>query len=428
METTSKTKKNTYKTLKDVPNTNPNQSECEFFLNTKMRFCKFQKMDGSKFCNHHNLAKGSLCERCKHMIFTENQERHSLVCKVLKEEEYLLNQKWYVKDINLLRKVSRPNENEEKEKIIMTDFIKKIKTTYENIKKDYQLYITTIDNEKYTILPNNRTFSINNYLLSGISPIDTSDLNSTLQLPRLEKHSKQTILLSKLMKDFGLFKNKEKDEENDEKDVVFIEFGAGKGGLTERISHDSSHKFKYVLLEREGVRYKKDKSSEKIVRYRTDILNFNMNFLLTDSHHSKKLIGIAKHICGCALDISITSLINVNDSFHALCFASCCHHLGSLSHFLGYDKMKNEYNFKDEEILLMFKLTSWLFDNENMSHSENDLFSIKEKQEIGLICKYIIDLSRCLYLISHGKDVFYIKYCSNEITTENNVILAINPI
>jgi len=51
----------------------------------------------------------------------------------------------------------------------------------------------------------------------------------------------------------------------------------------------------------------------------------------------------------------------------------------------------------------------------------------KKKEYFGLICKYIVDLSRCFFLIEKGFDVFYIKYCSNEITTENNLILALKP-
>ena len=42
------------------------------------------------------------------------------------------------------------------------------------------------------------------------------------------------------------------------------------------------------------------------------------------------------------------------------------------------------------------------------------------------MAKYIIDIGRCKCLIDKGfKKVLYLKYCSNAITTENNVILAI---
>ena len=43
-----------------------------------------------------------------------------------------------------------------------------------------------------------------------------------------------------------------------------------------------------------------------------------------------------------------------------------------------------------------------------------------------MISKFIIDLSRCFYLINNGFDVLYLKYCKNDITPENNLILALN--
>ena len=43
-----------------------------------------------------------------------------------------------------------------------------------------------------------------------------------------------------------------------------------------------------------------------------------------------------------------------------------------------------------------------------------------------MLSKYIIDIARCFCLIDKGfTKVLYLKYCSNSITSENNVILAI---
>ena len=50
-----------------------------------------------------------------------------------------------------------------------------------------------------------------------------------------------------------------------------------------------------------------------------------------------------------------------------------------------------------------------------------------KKEYFGLISKYIIDFSRVFFLIDKGFDVFYLKYCDNEITTENNLIFALKP-
>ena len=49
-----------------------------------------------------------------------------------------------------------------------------------------------------------------------------------------------------------------------------------------------------------------------------------------------------------------------------------------------------------------------------------------DRKYIGILAKYIIDIGRCICLMDKGfSKVLYLKYCSNSITTENNVILAI---
>ncbi len=86
------------------------------------------------------------------------------------------------------------------------------------------------------------------------------------------------------------------------------------------------------------------------------------------------IIGVAKHICGCAFDISLTSLFNYEkqDKIKGLVMATCCHHICRvelLNHLYYYmDTLK--LNLK--EIIFIIKSTSWLF-----SHDEN----IKGKEE-----------------------------------------------
>ena len=136
--------------------------------------------------------------------------------------------------------------------------------------------------------------------------------------------------------------------------------------------------------------------------------------------------------------------------------ATCCHHISRvelLNHLYYYmDTLK--MNIK--EIIFLFKSTSWLFSHDeirkikeeknqedNTNNDENQIIldeKIKNKDEInniftklnldrkyiGILAKYIIDIGRCICLMDKGfSKVLYLKYCSNSITTENNVILAI---
>lgn len=85
------------------------------------------------------------------------------------------------------------------------------------------------------------------------------------------------------------------------------------------------------------------------------------------------------------------------------------------------------------DIVLLFKATSWIFGpieipkERDTQLRSNLIFEVKnlKKSYVGLISKYIVDLSRAQFLISKGFKVYYVKYCDNEITTENNVLFAI---
>ena len=228
-------------------------------------------------------------------------------------------------------------------------------------------------------------------------------------------------------------------------------------------------------MERSGVRFKKENKNQKdhSIRYKTDIIDFNLNYIdnidkITKEEKQKKIleekgyniIGIAKHICGCAFDLSLTALFNYEhqERIKGIVMATCCHHicrvelLNHLYYYMDILKMNTK------EIIFLFKATSWLFshgenrknkkdnnhekiednkdnkddmDDNELKKNKNEINNIFIKRNIdrkyiGIMAKYIIDIGRCKCLIDKGfKKVLYLKYCSNAITTENNVILAI---
>ena len=65
--------------------------------------------------------------------------------------------------------------------------------------------------------------------------------------------------------------------------TIIVEFGAGKGGLTEEINKKNKDKNVYILLERSGVRFKKENKKQNnnfnSIRFKTDIINFNLNYI-----------------------------------------------------------------------------------------------------------------------------------------------------
>ena len=121
-----------------------------------------------------------------------------------------------------------------------------------------------------------------------------------------------------------------------------------------------------------------------------------------------------------------------------ICIATCCHHICRVEYLNNLEFYLKYLNLSIREIILLFKATSWIFgpieagkenamNEDEVIRRSNLIFHNKgvRKNYVGLLCKYIVDLARVFFLISKGYKVFYLKYCDNDITTENNVILAI---
>ena len=481
----TKTKKIIYKQKeKIIPIKNPNPNNCELYIIKKDRYCHFEKYKGSEYCVYHRIQEKDEYLICpydpKHRILKHKYKNHLKVCNTLSNKKNLENNEWYIKEFNKAKPDKNhilPNDEELnklyniKFELISSEefehYIKIILKSYEIAKNLYDKYIKDNDLENYV----NKTLNVNlknkdiYYSISGINVDIDNDLKHTEQRQHLEKHSIQNEALSDLVFKSGLMN---KDSEN----IIVVEFGAGKGGLSEAINKENNDKAIYILLERAGVRFKKENKNQKYhsIRFKTDIINFNLNYIdnldkITKEEKQKKLleekgyniIGIAKHICGCAFDISLTSIFNYSqqEKIKGLVMATCCHHICRvelLNHLYYYT---DTLNLNLKEIIFLFKSTSWLFSHDEIQKIKEEKFKkdnkdkneiiiedekIKNKEQInnifqkynldrkyiGILAKYIIDIGRCICLINKGfSKTLYLKYCSNSITTENNVILAL---
>ena len=391
-----KTKKIIYKQKeKIIPIKNPNPNNCELYIIKKDRYCHFEKYKGSEYCVYHRIQEKDEYLICpydpKHRILKHKYKNHLKVCNTLSNKKNLENNEWYIKEFNKAKPDKNhilPNDEELnklyniKFELISSEefehYIKIILKSYEIAKNLYDKYIKDNDLENYV----NKTLNVNlknkdiYYSISGINVDIDNDLKHTEQRQHLEKHSIQNEALSDLVFKSGLMN---KDSEN----IIVVEFGAGKGGLSEAINKENNDKAIYILLERAGVRFKKENKNQKYhsIRFKTDIINFNLNYIdnldkITKEEKQKKLleekgyniIGIAKHICGCAFDISLTSIFNYSqqEKIKGLVMATCCHHICRvelLNHLYYYT---DTLNLNLKEIIFLFKSTSWLFSHDEI--------------------------------------------------------------
>ena len=463
---TIETKKIIYKGKeKIIPIKNPDSSKCEYYLIHKFRYCHFNKFNNSEFCIYHIPSNESKEEFCicpydsKHRILKSKFKQHLKTCNTLAYKNEEKNNPWYLENFNKpqINFLDYNITNEELNKLYQSkyedleieeyeSYINKIINVYEICKNLYEDYV----NKNNLIDYINKNFNKQElkdknifYKISGLNIDIENDLNHTEQLNHSLKHEIQKIAISSLILNSNLITINTKN-------CISIEFGAGKGGLSEQINNITNQNSINILLEREGLRYKLDKISKHMIRYRTDIINFNMNYLddinkLNIDEETKSIllkdyyfIGIAKHICGCAFDLSLTCLFNYKnfDKIKGICMATCCHHICKVELLNNLDFYYNTLKMNYKEIIYLFKATSWIFgkitnkEKKNKKEKEklHEEFFIKNKinkKYIGLIAKYIVDISRCMCLINKGFKVFYMKYCENKYTTENNLILAI---
>ena len=477
---------------KIIPAHNPDETKCEYYIIKKSRYCNFEKFRGSEFCVYHRNESESQDEYLicpydpKHRILKEKFKSHLKVCNTLFNKNEYQNSPWYIKNYNHAKadKNHILPSDEELKKIYSLKFedipidtfekyIDKILSVYEISKKIYEDYVIKNNLENY--IKNILNVNIKNpdifYTISGLDINKENDLKHTEKRKHLEKHSIQNEALGSVVFKTGLM---DVNSEN----FYIVEFGAGKGGLSEEISKINENKSMYILLERAGLRFKKENKNRNehtinhTIRYRTDIIDFNLNYIDNINEVIKEekqknnfikngynILAIAKHICGCAFDLSLSCLFNYEhqERIKGIVMATCCHHICRV------ELLNNLYYYMDilkmdiKEIIFLFKTTSWLFSHEDENKKkereekkekeekeqkeENEIKKEKEEKKIlidkifekrnidrkyvGIIAKYIVDIGRCKCLIDKGfQKVLYLKYCSNGITTENNMILA----
>lgn len=105
-----------------------------------------------------------------------------------------------------------------------------------------------------------------------------------------------------------------------DKAACFVEFGAGKGDFSTYVKkalEEENGEATYLLLDRKTVRNKADMAlqgqSEKkstVQRVLIDIKDLDLSKVECIQNKDKKMVAISKHLCGCATDISLVSLMH----------------------------------------------------------------------------------------------------------------------
>lgn len=385
---------------------NPQKDVCSYYLERKGRFCKMKSKIGFEMCCEHdksNIERIPCPLDPKHSVERSFLEKHLKICNVSKIS--LQISKGFKEDINIPLQEFYNCEG----------------------RNDLISFIMSSQNERNISLKSWHHGEPNK-LLKGKST----------------RHLYQNELLSSvLLKDI-------------KGDFVFIEMGAGKGGLSKGIANylygfedigfekkyksttkDDANATKFFLIDkRKNFRSKGDsflkKAGCEFERIFIDIKDVDLDLIIPIE--CKNIIIAGKHLCGGATCLTINALEKLIEKRKGLKIvfgvATCCHQLCSWDSFTDLDKLIKD-GINKENFDKIRKASSWAVCKNrlpyNLFHNNINIFREDmdvDPKEYGIACKSYIDDIRCQKLKEMGMVVEMEEYCHSDISLENKIIIA----
>ncbi|XP_068096087.1 tRNA:m(4)X modification enzyme TRM13 homolog isoform X2 [Hyperolius riggenbachi] len=272
----------------------------------------------------------------------------------------------------------------------------------------------------------------------------------------------------------------------------FVEFGAGRGKLSHWVNcalenNDNVH---FLLVERATTRFKVDGKQRKssFERLHIDIEHLCLDRVPSLVQKQLPVIGIGKHLCGAGTDLALRCLLQnfcnlekepqskrlridptlpgeyTGDQptrpcpVEGIVIALCCHHRCDWHHYVGKDFFQ-KLGLGQREFGLFQRMSSWatcgtrrpIQDDDNTDEKgeiddgeQHDVdqrptdcnseaaqglsMSVEERENLGHLCKLLIDHGRLDYLNSLGYRASLEYYTEPEVSLENVLLIAVPPL
>ena len=212
------------------------------------------------------------------------------------------------------------------------------------------------------------------------------------------------------------------------KDTAYIEFGAGRGKLSEKIiaALVNPSNVHLVLVDRSSCRRKADGAVRTLSlegatyhRLLMDIQDLDLGALDVLAC-VESVVGVSKHLCGAATDLALHCLVQGRtDKFRGALIALCCHHRTTWSQLAGREYL-TELGFSPEDFAVLSHMTSWAVCG---VRSEQAGYVPHKNEQIGLMCKRLIDYARLNFLRNHGLSAQLLYYVTRDTCLENVLLL-----
>ncbi|XP_030758310.1 tRNA:m(4)X modification enzyme TRM13 homolog isoform X1 [Sitophilus oryzae] len=400
---------------------------CKFFVQRKKRYCKMLVKSGQEYCGEHQKPVEDLDKNMendtktrilcpldrKHTVYLHNLSKHLKICNARQDH----TEPYIEKDINLGDSGKNSTDLNDSYQLLST------------FSKDHILAVIQKANklfEKYVKLSEKKL--CHDSLREELSKPEYGD--------KTKKHLRQVSSILGLLNNFELIQD----------NSCYIEFGAGRGQLSYYIAEitESFDKVKLLLIERASPKHKKDnklaKTTDRVHRIRADIKDLVLDKvdIIKDIDN---IVGVTKHLCGEATDLTIKCLTNMSENRNKLkgvVLTFCCHHRCRWTPYTGKDFF-TENEFTKEDFNIMCCLSSWATCGSGLSREVREKidkdpeetekcleYGLKrnDREEIGRRCKNLINWGRLLHLETAGFTCSLHYYVDNNVTLENVCIVA----
>ncbi|XP_049621805.1 tRNA:m(4)X modification enzyme TRM13 homolog [Suncus etruscus] len=267
----------------------PAEGRCGYFVEKKKRFCRMVVAAGKRFCGEHagaaeeeNSRKRILCPLDpKHTVYEDQLAKHLKKCNSREKPK----PDFFIQDINAGLK----DETEVPEHVVPISSLSE--EQLENLIKKLRKACKGLNS------------TLKNQIMSHPALHDA--LNDPKNGDSAAKHLKQQASILGNIEKLKLLGPGR----------CFIEFGAGKGKLSHwvDIALKDAENVHFILVEKVTTRFKVDgkhrKEKSVFQRLQIDIQHLCLNKIPILNKEKLPVVGIGKHLCGVATDLSLRCLV-----------------------------------------------------------------------------------------------------------------------
>ena len=340
-------------------------TQCQYFMEQKRRFCGVARTPDSLYCGNHEAfcSDSSLKPARKripcpvdpsHSIYADCANKHVKICNITTERRAMESEPYYC--LNCNSGAPSDADTDAGRSVVDADgLLSKINSFYSSLGP-----LVAVEPRDVDTPVSDELRLIEETVVKAVAPAQSS----FKQL----RHAQQDAKIV-----YEMLKHKLLPASNcdglSSTNTVYVELGAGRGVLGQAVSSVSSES-SLVLVERSGQRRKADTQLRRVpggqfTRIRMDIRHCRLAGLRPFLEHErgpKRVVVIAKHLCGVATDLALRSLETLPESVasRGLSIATCCHHACMWDDYVGKDWLVSS-GFSRSEFNVLRLWSSWAF-------------------------------------------------------------------